>query len=102
MCPQNADDPPLQCRKTSQKRPVDAEEISNFHRALVRHSRGGRRDRMRHTRCRDRSGTEQLPVRKKRPQNAEPHALIRYETGHGRFISRHTVQRRLWRTRQAS
>jgi hypothetical protein len=28
MCPQNADDPPPQCRERRQQRPVDAEEIS--------------------------------------------------------------------------
>ena len=42
MCPQNADDPPLECRKPGRKRPVVAESLAAFHNPAIRQSRGAK------------------------------------------------------------
>ena len=61
---------PYNAEKCRPKRPDIAEEISIFHRAILRHSRGGRDNRSIRYRFATSSGSS--PLRKKRPQNAEP------------------------------
>jgi hypothetical protein len=90
---------PYNAEKGSLKRPNLAEEISVFHRSILRHSRGGVTiaDSIRLRALRG-----NCPGLQEAPPECRTSRVLPARIGHGEFISRHTVQRRLWRTRQAS
>lgn len=98
--PENAELPPLQCRQVRAQRPEVAEEIPAFHRARIRHSR--RSDpALVQTRTPPHRLASPGPSAKAPPEcrTSRSHCTT---SGHGTFTPRPTVQRRSWKTRQAS